>query len=123
MSPRADTGAATHGSARDPTDTRRARAAGRPPRRWLRYPANTGARSVRASIQILSWGCGGHFTTGVVQLCHLVEQVEQVALPAFALAPHPDALGQDGDTARHPAGQLFHVEESLRVDADGDVVS
>src|SRR6266849_3296111 len=91
--PREGTVAATHASARDPTDNRRARAAWPRPRRWPRCPARTAARTFLASILILSRAHHNHVLAGLVQVAHLAQQIQKVVLPAFALAPHLDAVG------------------------------
>src|SRR5712692_6479854 len=114
--------AAIRASARDPTDTRPARAAWRRPRRWPRFLEIMDARAVPASVLILSCTRHSHAPARLVKVTHLAQQVEQVVPPAFALTPHLDAVGEDGDPARHPARKLVHVEVALRVDADDYVV-
>src|SRR5260370_34999923 len=94
-------------------DNRPARAAWPPPRRWLQCLANTAGQTARAWIQILSWRCGGPFSTGGVQLGHLVKPVGQVLPPALPPSAPLGPVGPDGRGARPAARPPAAVQGSL----------
>src|SRR3982074_3289982 len=54
---------------------------------------------------------------------HLVEELQQLRLPAFSLPSHLQAVWPNRDSAGHSSAELVDVKEALGVDSNHDVVA
>src|SRR5260370_21388629 len=108
MSPPAGRAGAIRASARDPKGIRQGRAAVLPPRRSHRFRASRAPRSTRAWALILASARNSHHALPrTVQIGHLVQQLQEVALPSFTLPSHLQTVRRVDYPARTPARRLL----------------